>query len=223
MDDSEESHVFLDRNPGGKGGSITSILLLEVNGDQEPVGAFQANEVLLLLPDPWATQVLVTLLQFQDIHILTKRHTNRGIRSVAPPCIPKGVIRTPCQWESTMWRRQHHAVQIRHEGDVKNITAGHAWQRCRHQKQESKIAPNPKEQTQPYETVKRESTSVLPNKVQPLTLSCIPNPQLSWLINLRWRPCVVTLLSTAGVLTPGLTVFLLGDRRHSDSWSPWCS
>ena len=52
MDDSEESHVFLDRNPGGKGGSITSILLLEVNGDQEPVGAFQANEVLLLLPDP---------------------------------------------------------------------------------------------------------------------------------------------------------------------------
>ena len=77
-------HVFADINPGGKGGSVFTILLLEVGGDRAPVGGLQKNDVLLLLPNPGATQGLVTLLKFQDINGITKRQTNIGITNISP-------------------------------------------------------------------------------------------------------------------------------------------
>ena len=69
----------------------------------------------------------------------------------------------------------------------------------------------------PLEQVKHEHPVFLPNKGQQLTLSWIPNPQQSWLSDLRWGPCMVPLLSTAGVQTPGLTVVPLGERRCSEA------
>ena len=58
-----------------------------------------------------------------------------------------------------------------------------------------------------------EHPVILPNKVQPVTLSWIPNLQQSWLRDSRQIPFMVALLSTSGVQTPGLTVALIGERR----------
>ena len=91
MDETKGRHVFPDINPGGKGGSISVILLLEVGGNKSPMGGLQENNVLLLIINPGATQVLLTLLQFQYIHILTKSHTNGGIPNISPPLIPQRV------------------------------------------------------------------------------------------------------------------------------------
>ena len=66
-----------------------------------------------------------------------------------------------------------------------------------------------------------ERPVILPNKILLLTLSWILNLQRSLLRNYWWRPCIITLLSTSGVLTPGLTVVQLGEKRCSDGRPPW--
>ena len=86
MYDNGGRHAFPDINTGGKGGSISNILLFEVGDDRAPVGGLQENYVLLLLPKTGTTKFLVTLLKLQDIHGITKRQTKVGIPTSTPCC-----------------------------------------------------------------------------------------------------------------------------------------
>ena len=57
MNDVEGRHVFLEINPGGKGGSISTILLLEVGRNRALVVGLQENYVLILIPKPWRNTI----------------------------------------------------------------------------------------------------------------------------------------------------------------------
>ena len=80
-----------------------------------------------------------------------------------------------------------------------------------------------KNKHKPCEQVKSERPIFLTNKGQPMILSWVPNPHQSLLRNSQRGLCMVTLLYTAVVLTPGLTVVLLGESRRSDGRPPWGS